>query len=331
MRSFPRRPLRCMLPVLLVAAYAAPTAHAAFPGDNGPLMFSSNRNGALDLFCLDPDEFGGGPAPAGSAFSTITMAALNVAGRDDYSPNWSPDGTKVAFNSTRTGDNEIYVYDRVAKTTTRLTNSPKTDDTYPYWNRMGTQLSFQRASRGGKPDLWVMNANGSGQVNITNTKSVGERWAIWSPVAREIVYTSDRDGDYEIHRRNLDTNADVKLTNNKVADWRADWSPDGTRLVFVHEPGAAVETGFGDQEIWVMNADGTLPRLLVDRGVADKQVAWSPDGNEIAWISSTSGALSSEDWEIYEMNVDGTNLKQLTFNSSGDFQPAYRSDPVPAP
>lgn len=326
MNLFPRRSL--LVVVAVVAAMPAPSAHATFPGENGPLMFSSNRNGALDMFCIDPDEFGGEAAPAGSVFSTITMTALNVARKDDYSPSWSADGSKIAFNSNRSGDNEIYVYDRVKRTTTRLTNSPKTDDTYPYWNRMGTQLSFQRARRDGKPDIWLMNADGTGQVNITNTTGVSERWAIWSPKAREIVYTTDRDGDYEIHRRDLVDNVDTKITSNAVADYRADYSPDGTQLVFVHEPGAAIETGFGDQEIWVMNVDGTLPRLLVDRGVADKQVQWSPDGNEVAWVSSTSGGTSGTDWELYEMNLDGTNLKRLTFNSNGDFQPAYRPDPA---
>ena len=329
MSPFPRRSLVAVV-VVLIAAALVPPAHATFPGENGPLMFSSNRNGALDLFCLDPDEFGGGAAPEGSVFSTITMTSLNVARKDDYSPSWSADGAKIAFNSNRSGDNEIYVYDRATRTTTRLTYSSKTDDTYPYWNRMGTQLSFQRAGRDGKPDIWLMNADGTGQVNITNTTGVSERWAIWSPVAREIAYTTDRDGDYEIHRRQLTTGVDTKITHNAVADWRGEWSPDGTQLLFVHEPGSPIETSFGDQEIWAMNADGTLPRLLTDRGVADKQPTWSPDGKEIAWVSSTSGATSGADWEIYEMNVDGTNLKRLTFNSAGDFQPAYRPDP-PSP
>ena len=325
MRSFPRRPAALFVAALLLALAAEP-AQATFPGENGPLMFSSNRNGALDMFCLEPDEYGGGPAPAGATFTEIAMTSMNTPARNDYSPNWSADGTRVAFQSNRTGDDEIYVFHRSTGVTQRLTNV-KTEDSYPYWNRMGTQLSFQRPDRKGKSDIWLMNADGSGQTNLTNSPGVDERWAVWSPVAREIVYTTDRDGDYEIHRRNLDTNVDVKLTNNTIADFSADWSPDGTQFVFGREPGAKLETAYGNSQVWVMNADGSGQRLLADRGITDKQVEWSPDGREIAWVSSMS-PNNSASWEVFEMNVDGTNLKQLTANSSGEFQPTYRPDPA---
>jgi Tol biopolymer transport system component len=318
---------RALVVAALLAAVAAEPAQATFPGKNGPLMFSSNRNGALDMFCLDPDQYGGGAAPAGSTFTEIAMTSLNTRW-NDFAPNWSPDATRVAFHSNRTGDNEIYVFHRASGTTQRLTKA-KTDDSYPYWNRMGTQLTFQRADRKGKMDIWLMNADGSGQVNLTNSPGVDERAPVWSPVAREIVYYTDRDGDHEIHRRNLDTNADVKVTNNAIADYAADWSPDGTQFVFSREAGATVETAFGDSQVWAMNVDGSSERLLADRGVTDKQVEWSPDGREIAWVSSMS-PNNSASWELFEMNVDGTNLKRLTFNSSGDFQPTYRPDPAVA-
>ncbi|MDE0368721.1 MAG: GDSL-type esterase/lipase family protein, partial [bacterium] len=94
------------------------------------------------------------------------------------------------------------------------------------------------------------------------------------------------------------------------------WSPDGTRLAFVHkqDPG-------DDNEIWVMNADGTNPRNLTGNSSEEFQPAWSPDGTRIAYVSNQGG-----NYDIWVMNADGTNRQNLTNRPDFDREPAWSPD-----
>jgi len=77
----------------------------------------------------------------------------------------------------------------------------------------------------------------------------------------------------------------------------------------------------GDQEIFVMNADGSNVRQLTYNGALDTEPTWSPDGEQIAYsgISEAGGA----DQEIFVMNADGSNVRQLTANDDRDTDPAW--------
>ena len=83
--------------------------------------------------------------------------------------NWSPDGSKIAFASTRDDDWEIYVMDSDGSNQTRLTRSPGRD-AHPFWSPDGSQIVFQ-SPRGNESssevDLFVMNADGSNPTRIT--------------------------------------------------------------------------------------------------------------------------------------------------------------------
>jgi VCBS repeat-containing protein len=108
----------------------------------------------------------------------------------------------------------------------------------------------------------------------------------------------------------------TNLTNNAAQDTRADWSPDGTRIVF--------DTARdGNNEIYVMNADGTGLVRLTNNGADDSQPAWSPDGSKIAFMSDRSGT-----YEVWVMNADGSGLTQLTNvgGSTVSGQPAWSPD-----
>jgi Tol biopolymer transport system component len=70
----------------------------------------------------------------------------------------------------------------------------------------------------------------------------------------------------------------------------------------------------GNQEIWVMNADGTNLRNITNHRAHDWMPTWSPDGTRIAFVSDRDG-----NWEIYVMNADGTNLRRLTNHPAYDW------------
>lgn len=168
------------------------------------------------------------------------------------------------------------------------------------------------SDRDGNSQIYTMNADGSGQANLTNN-STQEIFPAWSPDGRKVAFTSSRDGNYEIYVMNADGTGQVRLTNSVGTDWFAKWSPDGTKIVF-----ASGRTGA--YEIFVMNADGTNQTQLTSSFSWDYGPAWSPDGTRIVFSSQRDGGGPAE---IYVMKADGTAQTRLTNNSASDVYPAW--------
>ncbi|KXK53959.1 MAG: WD40 domain-containing protein [Chloroflexi bacterium OLB13] len=87
------------------------------------------------------------------------------------------------------------------------------------------------ADEGGDNEIWVMNADGSGKVQLT-ANSADDLDPRWSPDGTQIVFASNRDGNDEIYRMNADGSNVVRLTNNPVDDREPAWSLDGASVAF---------------------------------------------------------------------------------------------------
>jgi Tol biopolymer transport system component len=81
------------------------------------------------------------------------------------SPAWSPDGTKIAFDSNRGGNFEIYIMYADGTGVARLTNDPA-NDFAPTWSADGTMIAFDSV-RDGNSEIYAMNADGTGVVRLT--------------------------------------------------------------------------------------------------------------------------------------------------------------------
>src|SRR5207302_1622395 len=93
---------------------------------------------------------------------------------DDNEPEWSPDGARIAFSSTRDGNNEIYVMNADGSGVTRLTNESNigANNYHPSWSPDSSRLTFasDRDDAGsGDGQIYVMNPDGSGQTRLTNS------------------------------------------------------------------------------------------------------------------------------------------------------------------
>src|SRR6266511_3461058 len=127
-------------------------------------------------------------------------------------------------------------------------------------------------NRGGfSPEIYVMNADGSGQANLTRNRAADDAPA-WSRDGAKMALSSDRDGNYEIYVMNADGSGQANLTHEaRTDDLGPAWSPDGTKIAFASE---------GD--IYVMNADGSGQTRLTH--VNDFDV--SPDWTQIAFAGN---------------------------------------------
>ena len=194
------------------------------------------------------------------------------------------------------------------------------------------RILFRSMSDGDDDEIYVMNADGTGVVRLTNN-SVYDWPVAWSPDGSRILFRRDPNGGYEaddmeIYVMNADGTGVVRLTDNSYWDYPVAWSPDGSRILFMRDPDGG-EYEPEDMEIYVMNADGTGVVRLTNNSVYDSPSGWSPYGNRILFSSDRDGdggEYDSSDREIYVMNADGTGVVRLTDNSVYDWAAGWSPD-----
>jgi TolB protein len=130
----------------------------------------------------------------------------------------------------------------------------------------------------------------------------------WSPDGTRIAYDAYFYGTPPSHNEIWTVAPDGsnphELSQPRAAyddDWPA-WSPDGRQIAFTTDRS-------GDDDVWVMNADGTNPRDLTNHPANDETPVWSPDGRQIAFASDRA---AKNHLDIYVMNADGTHLRRVT-------------------
>jgi Tol biopolymer transport system component len=270
----------------------------------------------------------------------------------DTGPSWSTDGKQIGFSSSRSGDFEIFAIDPQGKNIVQLTDAAGADH-YPVWSPDGKKIAFC-SERDGNPEIYIMNADGSKPKNITNNPARDAERPGWSPDGRKIIFQSNRDGNVEIYLMNADGSEIQRLTRDSLQhdihpaispDGRSvvytvlniqkkrssvyvmdiagnnkrmlaeegsfpSWSSDGRYIVFQSQrDNKKGEMGRPTPEIYVMNSDGSNPKNVSNNEYWDYYCYFSPAGKEIVFTSNRDG-----NQEIYTMDIQGKNVKRLTFN-----------------
>jgi Tol biopolymer transport system component len=162
------------------------------------------------------------------------------------------------------------------------------------------------------PQLFVMNADGSGVKQLTEQEA---EYPAWSPDGSKIVFMSSIP-DYEIYQMNADGSGLTRLTNTPGEDGWPACSPDGKKIVFESErddcrisnrPDCGRSGDIGPfLDLWIMNADGSGQTRLTE--IFGQFSAWAPDGSYI--VFNSFGGL-------YVMNPDGSDITQLPIRGVG--------------
>jgi Tol biopolymer transport system component len=265
--------------------------------------------------------------------------------------SWSPDSTRLALTvSPGTGAGPsagIHVIEAGKPGLTRLTTTR--GDMQPAWSPDGRRIAYMSPVRvpppPGLPDgpslidsreIFVMNADGSDArrlVGVDQQASPSPNAPLrWSPDGSKLLYYSVREvcdlveelGDVgdkpgcikassvaETYVVDVATGALTRVSiDTGVAPWPV-WSPDGKRIAFT-------SSREGNDDVYVMNPDGSNVKRLTNHPEGDQWPSWSPDGKRIAFQSYRDG-----NWEIYVMNADGSKQTNVSRNAAADWEPAW--------
>jgi TolB protein len=275
------------------------------PSVNGKLAFVSGQGGyAVDT--VNPD-------------GTERTDFTDPVGQDyDSSPQWAPDGSRLAFLrytilGRQSPDYRLMVADAQGQTATMLTGDLSVAD--PVWSPRGTSIAFVVVGDDGSMDIFVVNADGTSLRRLTDNPG-HDISPSWSPNGESIVYEAEVDGTYEIYGIAADGSRQVRLTNNPGYDGQPSWSPDGKKIAFLSERG-------GETDIYTMNPDGSGQTRIVD--LADDRfgpLSWSPDGSTLAFQAFDPDS----NWDVWIADAKGVAVARATDQPGDETGPVWSPD-----
>lgn len=140
----------------------------------------------------------------------------------------APTHPKIAFNSSRNGNAEIYVMDTDGRQQVRLTQHPDADF-QPAWSPTGEQILFV-SNRDGVSDLYLMDADGENVQKIFRNGSFRQQPS-WSPDGKQIAYLGNKKDDWAIYIATLDGKEERLARCGRTGGFPT-WSPDGAEIAF---------------------------------------------------------------------------------------------------
>ncbi len=335
MSNFKSFKLLCLIGLLALSASSlfACTAPATTYQPSGLpelVAFTSDRDSKVHIYTIDPQ---------GTDLKSISTDNRTA----DGTPDWSPDGQRIAFSSNQSYNYQIWSMNADGSDR-RMLSDLKGRSALPRWSPDSSKVVFvsQVINEAGiyNLDIFAMNSDGTNVRQLTDSaawekheESTSEAdnhghshragWnsaPTWSPDSSKILFASNRDeGSISpvLYTMNPDGSDQKKFGLIVDVDGsEPDWSPVTNKIVWVR--GTAAK---GD--IWVMDASSPFP-LVTARKITDdindnRNPAWSPDGTQIAFVSDANGNK-----DIFIMNADGSNIHRLTYGEFNNFSPTWR-------
>ena len=283
-----------------------------------PKVFSMQADGT-QVVCLMCD---GSSDPSGTG---------SPDGRESTQPTVSPDGTTIAF--VRLG--EIWLMNVDGSNQRQLGTPASGSD--PTWSPDGARIAFVRNLGGTNNEIFMMNADGSQQTNITNDagNDLLPAWgaALFGHPQGRLAFRSSRDGNSEVYviaptsaSAHFETSPQINITTNAAFDSAPDWSPDGEKVLFV----SSRDNSSGEvYTIDLSRFPSPITRLTND-GFVDDTPSWSPDGAKVAFTSFRG----NDEVVVIDANTGTFSPGNITNNAANDQWPDWGAVPVapnPAP
>lgn len=269
---------------------APPRADAAFPGDNGDIVYQRFYRGGSEIFSYDPE-----------ARTSQRLTSNKIKSGSDIAagaPAFSANGSKIVFTNAvkrrRTSGrrNNLFVMKADGSRPRRLTRSDA-HQSDPGFSPDSSLIAFGEAG-----DVHVIGVDASGETNLTAGLPGGGAQAVFSPDGTKIALTTSEAGDSDIYLINVDGSDPVNLTAGSADDeYQPAFSPDGSRVAFVSD-----RLDFhGD--LFVMDVDGSDAQAVTSNpGIEHYDPAFSPDGSKLVY---TSRLNASSAVDVFTIAIEG--------------------------
>ncbi|CAG0937726.1 tricorn protease [Thermoflexales bacterium] len=275
------------VPMMITTSLAINAEPAWSPTDER-IVFVGRYNGDWDLYSMWED---------GGEISALADPYEDT-GYNEIQPRLSPDGHWVVFVSDIEGNQDIWRKDVVSPGKwQRLTNNPASDQ-HPAWSPDGQRIALA-SDRSGNWDIYVMNADGTGVIQLTTDRAADD-YPVWTPDGQHLTFMSKRDdNEGDLYQMNVDGRNVQPRVQSPSYDSQPAVSPDGRWLIFssARDYGGTYQTELYALEL---NID-RLPVRLTDNLNNDSLPLWSASGQWLYFTSNRYDGLS----DIWRMLPDG--------------------------
>ena len=296
--------------VILSVAVFNQSSKPTLAPDNTPAPAASGEGGGpgrivpASVYVVNAD---------GSGSRTLTNRPLAF----DAHPAWSPDGSRIAFESTVDGRRTIWVMQADGQGLRRLTDlTGVASETAPAWSPRSDRIAYA-SDKDGNYEIYVVGADGAGARRLTDNPAA-DAVPSWSPDGTRIAFVSDRDGQAGIWVINADGTAPMRLVAGTADPGsKPAWASEGRQIIF------ASDRDGGNLDIFiapVAPSDAGPPTKLIAGPGLDGEPTVSPDGSKLAFASDRDGTP-----QVYVANRDGSNVTKVT-SKSRSYTPAWAPD-----
>jgi Tol biopolymer transport system component len=229
----------------------------------------------------------------------------------------SPDGSKMTYARSFAGNTDLYVANTDGTDEFRITES-KAEEVGSVWSPDSARIAFVEnrldpSAESIEGDLYVAGLEGARTRIARHASFTSGSRPSWSPDGTKIAFVHfTPDTGAQIYVADATGAASPRpITTGKRGYFHPAWSPDGGQIAYLSGP---------NDSLYLMNPDGSRKTKVIGGYAGD--AAWSPDGSRIAFVSPRGGV----DRDVFIVNADGTDLRQLTENNAGEFSPTWSPD-----
>ncbi len=336
-------------------------------------FFSITAAALISLSCMNSSKLAG-EAPSAAKDTLIydeEMHFKNIRqltfGGDNAEAYWSYDGKHLVFQRTYAKEgiacDQIFVGKVPVKKgetfTYKMVSTGKGRTTCPFFTKDNKHIIYASTHLGGDAcppvpdrakygnkyiwplyetyDIFMADLDGKIVKQLTHAKGYDAE-ATLSPDGKQMIYTSDKDGDIDLYIMNLETGAEKRITAALGYDGGAWFSPDGKKIIWrASRPKTEAEikeykdllaehlVAPTNMEVWVANADGSGQRQVTSYGQANWAPAFMPDSKRIIFASNHEYKRGFP-FNLYTINEDGTGLKKISRDKGFDAFPMFSPD-----